>query len=195
MLPLVYTQMPYAILFWLILLASSTVELLGPARWKGSGEKTNQDQQSSVVLNTSMALGIAFCLLFPLVFPGATLRQPALFVAGVILVLFGMGWRWYAIKELGRYFTSAIIIHKDHAVVQTGPYKAIRHPAYTGILISGIGTGLMMGNILSLLALLVAMFIGLGYRISVEEQALRTSLGPAYEAYMQRTKRLIPFVF
>ena len=195
MLPLVYTQIPYALLFWLTLLASSTIELLGPARWKGSGEKADRGQRSTIVLNTSMALGIGFCLVLPLVFPQATLRQPLLFVGGVVLVLVGMGWRWYAIRELGRYFTGAIVIRKDHQVVQTGPYKVIRHPAYTGILISGIGTGLMVGNILSLLALMVGMFVGLWYRIAVEEQALRTSLGPAYEAYMQRTKRLIPFVF
>lgn len=87
------------------------------------------------------------------------------------------------------------MIHTDQQVVQHGPYKLIRHPSYTGALVVVIGLGLMIGNWVSLCALATCLFLGLLYRISVEERELRLHLGQPYEEYMQRTKRLIPFLF
>jgi protein-S-isoprenylcysteine O-methyltransferase Ste14 len=80
-------------------------------------------------------------------------------------------------------------------VVQSGPYRYIRHPSYTGALITLAGLGLALGNWLGLLALLGCMTIAYGYRIKVEEAALVAALGEPYRLYMARTRRLVPFLF
>jgi protein-S-isoprenylcysteine O-methyltransferase Ste14 len=80
-------------------------------------------------------------------------------------------------------------------VVQNGPYKFIRHPAYSGTLLTMLGIGLAMTNWASLVAILVCIFPSFFYRVLVEERALRTSLGQPYVEYMRHTKRFVPFVF
>ena len=78
-------------------------------------------------------------------------------------------------------------------VIQSGPYRWIRHPSYTGGLITLLGVLVCCVNLASLPALLVALG-GYAYRIRIEERALARDLGPAYKDYMRRTKRLIPFL-
>ena len=70
----------------------------------------------------------------------------------------------------------------------------IRHPSYTGLLITLLGYGLSLTNWLSLLVLMGCALIGFSYRIHVEEHVLQAQLGQRYQEYMRRTKRLIPFV-
>lgn len=85
-----------------------------------------------------------------------------------------------------------MVAEKQH-IVQSGPYKYIRHPSYAGILTMVLGFGFMATNWVSLLAITVGMFLGLLYRMHVEEQAL--SQLPGYTAYMQQTKRFIPAIY
>jgi len=80
-------------------------------------------------------------------------------------------------------------------VIEAGPYRFIRHPSYTGFLITLLGFGLSLtNNWLSLLVIMGCALIGFIYRIYVEERVLQAHLGQPYQEYMQRTKRLIPFL-
>ena len=74
-----------------------------------------------------------------------------------------------------------------------GPYRWVRHPSYTGSLLTIAGVLLCLVNVASLFALIIPL-AGYAYRIRVEEDALVRSLGEPYRAYMRRTRRLIPFV-
>ena len=124
------------------------------------------------------------------------LWQPALlFALGITLMVTGVAFRWYAVAMLGKYFSFQLAIQPGQTVVEQGPYRWIRHPSYTGSLITMFGLGLVFTNWLSLFAILIAGFIGYSYRVSVEEQILIKALGEPYRAYMQRTKRFIPFVY
>ncbi|HWT83467.1 MAG TPA: isoprenylcysteine carboxylmethyltransferase family protein, partial [Candidatus Methylomirabilis sp.] len=71
----------------------------------------------------------------------------------------------------------------------------IRHPAYTGTLITMFGLGLALGNWLSLLVLLAGWAAGHLYRVSVEEKVLVNYFGEPYRDYIRRTRRFIPFVY
>ena len=123
------------------------------------------------------------------------LFRPFLFGAGILLILVGMAFRLYAIRILGKYFTGVVSIQTGQTVVENGPYHFIRHPSYTGALISFLGFGLALTNWLSLgLVMLVTLF-GYSYRVHVEEQALVKGLGQPYREYMQHTKRFIPFIY
>ncbi len=97
---------------------------------------------------------------------------------------------------LGRYFTTSVAVAPEQTVIEAGPYRLIRHPSYTGLLMILLGFGLSLtNNWLSLLVMMGCALIGLSYRIQVEERVLQEHLGQRYQEYMRRTKRLIPFVF
>jgi protein-S-isoprenylcysteine O-methyltransferase Ste14 len=83
----------------------------------------------------------------------------------------------------------------DQSVITSGPYRALRHPSYAGILLLLTGVGIMLGNWLSLAALILLPLIGFMNRIRVEEAALSGTLGEAYTSYARGRKRMIPFLW
>lgn len=113
----------------------------------------------------------------------------------IVLIAAGMALRGYAIFYLGRFFTVDVAVAPDHRLIDTGPYRYVRHPSYTGALLALLGLGLSMGNALSILAISLPLLITYVYRIRVEEAALRAGLGEPYVEYCARTRRLIPGVF
>ncbi len=108
------------------------------------------------------------------------------------LLLGGLVLRWAAILTLGRFFTANIAIHEDQPVITTGPYRYVRHPSYTGLLLAFLGLGVFFGSWLSLVVLMIPITLAVIHRIRLEESVLVNALGPAYAAYCARTKRLIP---
>ena len=111
--------------------------------------------------------------------------------------LFGLGLvlRWWSIIYLGRFFTTNVAIAKDHRVIDSGPYRFIRHPSYTGALLTLFGFCLCIPNWASLLIIMVPSCTVQLWRIHIEEKALLEGLGESYRSYMQRTKRLIPWIY
>jgi protein-S-isoprenylcysteine O-methyltransferase Ste14 len=114
---------------------------------------------------------------------------------GIIMMIAGVAFRLWAIRVLGRHFSLTVSVDANHTIVQNGPYKYIRHPAYTGTFITFIGLGLALNSWLSSCVLLVIFLITYGYRIHVEETALVSQFQGAYEEYRKRTWRLIPFIY
>ena len=127
--------------------------------------------------------------------PGAAITEgkDPVFGLGIALVLSGIALRWYAVLVLGRFFTTRVMTAPDQTVIQKGPYRLVRHPSYSGLLLIALGLLLCSTNWLSLACFAIAL-PGFAYRISVEESALVAALGDAYRDYMRRTKRLVPFV-
>ncbi len=117
------------------------------------------------------------------------------YLAGLGLFAAGLGLRWYSMAYLGRLFTFDVAVAADHRVIDSGPYRHIRHPAYTGSLLSFVGLGVCGGNALSLLVLLAPIAWAFAHRIVIEEAALSSALGSRYDDYAGRTKRLVPFVY
>jgi len=126
---------------------------------------------------------------------GASFFSLTAFWTGLLLFVVGLALRWYSIFYLGRYFTVNVAIHSRHEVVDTGPYKRIRHPSYTGALIAIFGLALCMGNWLSLALIMAPITWAFVLRMSTEEAALANALGTPYTNYMSRTKRLAPFIY
>ena len=109
-------------------------------------------------------------------------------------ILFGMAIRWASILTLGRLFTVNVAIHAEHRLVESGPYRFVRHPSYTGLILAFLGVGISFGDALSIAAILVPTTLAVWNRILKEEGALRRAFGDSYDAYAARTKRLIPGV-
>lgn len=145
-----------------------------------------------VVIYASVALAVWFSALGTARFP-QDLRAPAWWL-GIVLMLAGIAFRWWAIHVLARYFTVDVSIRPDHELVRHGPYRWLRHPSYTGSLMTFIGFALCLDNWLSLAAMLPVMLAFL-WRIHVEERVLSAAFGDRYAAYARETRRLIPYIW
>jgi protein-S-isoprenylcysteine O-methyltransferase len=117
------------------------------------------------------------------------------FWAGCTLFALGLALRWYSIVYLGRFFTVTVAIHSGHEIIDTGPYRHVRHPSYSGALLASFGLALSMQNWLSLVLVVLPIFWAFTRRMTTEENALASALGAPYVNYMRRTKRLIPAVY
>jgi len=154
------------------------------------------DHSSLRFLWIVIALSIFLALWCTSHWRGAILPHAHFFlILGVVLFVLGLVLRWWSIIQLGRFFTVNVAIARDHELVEAGPYRYVRHPSYTGVLVAFLGFGLSLGNRAAVLALLLPIFTAFVYRIRVEERTLAEALGERYVAYCRRTKRLIPFIY
>jgi len=155
------------------------------------------DRRSGLGVALSIWIGIFLAYLLALTEPPADIDwyPVLLFTLGIIFMVAGVVFRWYAVAVLGKYFSFQLAIQPGQTIVEQGPYRLIRHPSYTGALITMFGLGLAFTNWLSLLAMLIAGFMGYSYRVWVEEQLLIQALGEPYREYMGHMKRFIPFVY
>jgi protein-S-isoprenylcysteine O-methyltransferase Ste14 len=117
------------------------------------------------------------------------------FVAGLLLMWLGLAVRVWAVVTLGRSFRTTVEVNAGQAVVTRGPYRLIRHPSYTGILLITTGFGLAAGDWPALALCLVIPTVSMLRRIQVEEAELTQVLGEPYRAYREHTRRLIPGVW
>jgi protein-S-isoprenylcysteine O-methyltransferase Ste14 len=169
--------------------------LLTATRRSRSRTGTKQDKSTLgviwLVIMVSIAAGVYVAGRWP-----ATLPYGQWFaVVGVFQFVAGLILRWWAIITLGRFFTVDVTIEKDHELVERGPFRLVRHPSYTGVLLAFVGFALTLCNWAALLVILVPIFAAFIRRMNVEEEALSKALGSRYADYMKRTKRLVPFVY
>jgi protein-S-isoprenylcysteine O-methyltransferase Ste14 len=155
------------------------------------------DRGSKAVVIGALNLGVFLAFLATFMAPGLSLQTPwkTVFAIGIAVWYLGIFFRWYSIRVLGRFFTTDVAISQGQHVVKRGPYRWVRHPSYLGGLIAAIGFGMTMTNWLAMLLPAGCLAASYAYRIPIEERALVQGLGPDYSSYMQRTWRLIPFVF
>jgi len=116
-------------------------------------------------------------------------------IVGGLLMCAGIALRWWSVVTLGRFFQVVVVIQEGHKLVQNGPYRFLRHPAYTGALMVAFGLGIGLANWLSVLATIVLPLAAVLIRVHVEEEALQKRFGAEYDAYAARTARLIPRVW
>ena len=170
--------------------------LLTLTRRSRSKTGTKQDRSTLGIIWLVIGVSITAGVFVALNFPAAALAHGPMFAsAGVVLFGVGLILRWWAIITLGRFFTVDVTIEKDHELVERGPFRIVRHPSYTGVLLAFVGLSLTLRNWAALLAILVPIGAAFIHRMNVEEYALSRALGARYAEYMKRTKRLVPFVY
>ena len=194
--PLLFV-LPHAIVFWAVFLWAFTPEFrIVNAAMKESKKEDSKDAGSVKVIMAVMQL--AFFAAFPLAWVRGTM-MPAesrlfVFYGGVGLVFLGSVLRRICWKALGEYFTGDVRAREGQPVIQSGPYKWVRHPSYTAGMLMNLGIGFALTNWLSVGILLIATAAAYGYRVHVEERALVAELGAPYADYMRSHKRFIPFI-
>jgi len=143
------------------------------------------------IIATNVALYLA-----PRVLPAAQIRPGAIaFAAGFVILLAGITLRGWSFKALGEYFTFTVMVSSDQPVITRGPYRVLRHPSYSGILLACFGIGLAAANWAGLGAVTLLTLALLLWRIRVEERALLATLGDRYRSYSADHKRLVPLVW
>ena len=112
----------------------------------------------------------------------------------VVATLAGFVFTWWARLTIGKLWSSGVTRKAGHRVVDTGPYGLVRHPIYTGLIVSAFATAFVP---LTPMTLVGAALISFGFVVKarLEEQFLRGELGPdAYAAYARRVPMLVPRV-
>src|SRR5436190_22841742 len=170
--------------------------LLNVTRRSRSKTGTKQDRSTLGIIWLVIASSVIAGVFVALNFRAAALPHGRIFAsAGLVLFVAGLFLRWWAIITLGRFFTVDVTIEKDHELVERGPFRMVRHPSYTGVLLAFVGFALTLRNWAALLIVLVPISAAFIRRMNVEEEALSKALGSRYADYMRRTKRLVPFFY
>ncbi len=113
---------------------------------------------------------------------------------GVLVQASGLGLRTWSMRTLGGSYTRTLRTEGDQPVVDTGPYRWVRHPGYTGSLLTWIGYVLTSRSVPAVLVVTALLGRVYGQRIVTEEALLAGEL-PGYTAYSDRTKKLVPFIW
>jgi len=116
-------------------------------------------------------------------------------ILGILLCIAGLGLRYWSRRELGRFFTIGVVKQEDHRVIQTGPYRIIRHPAYLAFLLFYSGFALIGGHWLGVIFLGVPAAVIFAGLIVVEDAHLASAIGGEYQAYQKKTHRIIPGIW
>ena len=117
----------------------------------------------------------------------------AAFFTGLALVVAGMLLSIRARAYLGRNWSGVVTLKEGHELIRGGPYRWVRHPIYSGLLIAIAGSALVLGEWRGLLALVIA-FAALWRKLRLEERWLGEAFGERYAAYRAEVAALVPFV-
>ncbi|GAA1968001.1 isoprenylcysteine carboxylmethyltransferase family protein [Microbacterium deminutum] len=183
---------------WLLAGYGGLAGFLALEALRGSGgaaslTASEDDQGTTRMIATAYGLAISAPILArPL--PTRPLPPPVAAV-GLVLQATGLGVRAWSMRTLGRSYSRTLRTEDDRqAVVETGPYRWIRHPGYLGSLLTWVGFALASRSLP--VAILVPSLLAAVYvrRMQAEEQFLRRDL-PGYIPYTSRTWKLLPFVW
>jgi protein-S-isoprenylcysteine O-methyltransferase Ste14 len=112
-------------------------------------------------------------------------------IAGVLLTAAGVGFACWARYHLGTNWSGTVTLKQGHELVRTGPYRLIRHPIYTGILLALLGTAVAVGEMRGLIAAAIALgafFI----KANREESFLAKEFGPSFAEHQRETGMFLP---
>ncbi len=179
--------------FWVLLAIYWVSESIVVRRMRAGGPDKVDDRGSLQLL--ALVFPLAWWSAIALAWvAAASFRSAAVFYAGLISMVAGQVLRSWSIAVLGRLFTVNVAVREGHKLIESGPYRVLRHPSYTAILLVHLGIGLCIGNALSAITLVVPIALVLINRIRVEEDVLTSGL-TSYGEYVKRTYRLIPGIY
>ncbi len=184
------------ILFWVAVIFSFALPLIFFGRWSRQNAASTKRKPVKDLSNlTNFALIPAAAIAIVIGYARIGTLPHWLFYPGLALFVLGLALTVWAYHTLGRFFSLEVQIQNDHNIVDTGPYRVLRHPGYAGVAVGFLGLGIALQSWVSVLVLLLATTAAFAYRVHVEEKFLVAELGDDYVRYLARTKRIIPYVW
>jgi protein-S-isoprenylcysteine O-methyltransferase Ste14 len=166
-------------------------------RWEQNPFQMAARDRTIVPIQLGTFAGFAVGLSAARIAPGLDMRGSPWIptVIGLVVSIPGISIRVWAIVTLGRAFSRVVRVEQGQRVVTEGPYRFVRHPSYTGLLLAFTGIGLMVGNWLGVAALATLPTIAYVIRIFVEERTLQSEMGERYAEYARGRSRLLPGIW
>jgi protein-S-isoprenylcysteine O-methyltransferase len=187
-------NMNFSILFLFVSASWITSELLLLIIARTAKNSVDRDEGSIVLLTATIYTCIAFGITLGFFRIGHIHGFGASIPwIGLNLIVVGIVIRWISILTLRKYFTTKVVIQSDHRLIRSGIYKYLRHPSYSGSIVSFLGLGLVFVNWLSIMIMVVPITIAFLRRIKIEERALESAFGEEYNIYRKSTWRLFPW--
>ncbi|WP_029002920.1 protein-S-isoprenylcysteine O-methyltransferase [Azorhizobium doebereinerae] len=121
--------------------------------------------------------------------------SPLQVAAGALVFLAALWLFWRTHRDLGRNWSVTLEIKETHQLITYGVYRQVRHPMYSAFFLWAVAQALLLPNLLAGLSGLVGFGILFAFRVGREEQMMRDAFGAEYDAYMARTKRIIPGLY
>jgi protein-S-isoprenylcysteine O-methyltransferase Ste14 len=183
-----------AIAFWIIFVWAFGAERAVIQKAAAEG-RDDQDEGTMrlILVGNMVAMAAAFIVAF---LPWLNISWPRVALAvGAVLMLAGGLLRRACFRALGEHFSGLVRATADQPVIDSGPYRWVRHPSYTAGFLLFLGIGFGLGSWLSIVILFGAAVYVYARRVAVEERVLLATIGEPYREYMQRTTRFIPGVF
>jgi len=161
----------------------------------GKADSKDKDKGTIRLIWVSIGVAIAAGILCASFFRFPIVNSPIVAYVGMAIIVLGIAIRFFSIWSLGRMFTVDVTIREDHWVKSNGIYGLVRHPSYSGSILSFIGFGLSFNNWATVVVIIVPVTYAMLKRIRLEEQVLLEQFGGEYADYMLKTKRLIPWIY
>ena len=138
----------FALVFWVTCATWMLPEIIAWIMRRSTDSSKARDQGSLNLIVILWTVGVAANLSLSSLLPQTAImwNRTILFAVGICLMLSGIALRWYSAAVLGKYFTFDVAIQSGQTLIETGPYRHIRHPSYSGALLTLIGFGLALGN-------------------------------------------------
>ena len=163
-------------------------------------KRTARRQSAGSLIVHIGILGLAFDLLFSDLFRRGWLRErfvpesDAIAWIGFALTAAGIAFAIWARFNLGGNWSGTVTVKEGHTLVRTGPYRLVRHPIYTGLLLAALGSGIVAGEVRCLLALAL-LVVEFKRKSLLEERFMIEQFGAQYLDFRREVKALIPSVW
>lgn len=164
-------------------------------RGKEHRERTTMERRSFRLILLMTSFTILLTIIFNMYSLFHIEEAPLMRSIGILIYGGGILLRYWGIKELGQFFSRDVIVEDDLELVSSGPYRKLRHPLYTGLLLILIGFPIYMGVWIGVIVTALLLIPVLLYRISIEEKMMSKSIGVGYEEWSKSRNRLIPYIY
>lgn len=124
---------------------------------------------------------------------GMVPHTTAVYATALVFAILGVALACWSRYVLGRNWSSVVQIKQGHELIESGPYRYVRHPIYTGILLAYLGNVLNEGDVRGAIGFAI-LFASFWRKLRKEEAMLGATFGASYAAYRTRTKALLPGV-
>ncbi|KAB2865148.1 MAG: isoprenylcysteine carboxylmethyltransferase family protein, partial [Anaerolineae bacterium] len=163
-------------------------------RTGGKGTKLVRQQQIAVVLLQIISLAMVIVIPATDHHDIAILRPDAVRYLGLLIYPLGFFITNWSEHSLGKQFSVQVTIQEGHQLITNGPYRMLRHPRYLGIMLMNLGLALIFASWVGL-AIVVVLIGVLLWRIRDEEALMRQEFGAEWDAYAEKSWRLIPYLY